>query len=105
MTQAGETSGQAAQRELREELGLSLDLRLTRPHISVSFERGFDDIFLVEADLDIQSLTLQPEEVKQAKWAAREEIRVMIDSGEFIPYYKSLIDLLFDKFIYPIFNQ
>ncbi|WP_156964294.1 hypothetical protein [Clostridium sulfidigenes] len=30
------------------------------------------------------------------KWASKEEIFSMIDSGEFIPYYQSLIQLFFD---------
>ena len=39
---------------------------------------------------------LQNEEVKQVKWASREEIMRLIGTNEFIPYRKSLIDLLFD---------
>ena len=30
------------------------------------------------------------------RWAAREEVLQMIDAGAFIPYRKSLIELLFD---------
>ena len=35
------------------------------------------------------------EEVQTVRWATREEIHRMIDNGEFIPYEKGLIDLLF----------
>jgi len=41
-------------------------------------------------------LTLQESEVQRVKWATIEEIFAMLDTGEFIPYYKSLIQLLFD---------
>ena len=41
-------------------------------------------------------MILQYEEVKRVKWAAKELILKMIDSGEFVPYYKNLIELLFD---------
>ena len=56
-----------------------------------------DDVYLVEQDVDIDTLTLQESEVQRVKWATIEEIFALLDSGEFIPYYKSLIQLLFDK--------
>lgn len=46
-------------RELEEEIGLKLDLSNTRPHLTVNFDEGFDDIYLVEADIDLDELTLQ----------------------------------------------
>ncbi|MEW8967900.1 NUDIX hydrolase [Exiguobacterium alkaliphilum] len=54
----GDTSQQAAMRELEEEIGLKLDLSNTRPHLTVNFDEGFDDIYLVEADIDLDELTL-----------------------------------------------
>lgn len=92
---AGETSWQAAQRETMEELGLSLDLSGERPALSVSFPRGFDDIYLVEYPVDLAALTLQKEEVQAVRWAGQEEIHAMIAAGTFIPYHGGLIDLLF----------
>ena len=35
------------------------------------------------------------EEVKEVKWAKADEIKSMLESGEFIPYDKSFIDMLF----------
>ena len=40
-------------------------------------------------------MKLQYEEVKEVKWATADEIKSMIESGEFIPYDKSFIDMLF----------
>ena len=71
---AGETSRQAAEREVREELGLALDLRGVRPSVTVNFDGGFDDFYLVERDLALEDLTLQKEEVAQARWADLPEI-------------------------------
>ena len=48
-----------------------------------------------ECDVDINSLSLQYEEVKAVKWATLDEILQMIKSGEFIPYHESFIELLF----------
>lgn len=93
----GDSSQTAAEREVLEEIGLKLDLQGVRPHLTVNFDYGFDDIYLVEQDVDITALTLQESEVQRVKWATMEEIFDLIDRGVFIPYYKSLIQLLFEK--------
>ena len=92
---AGETSGDAAAREMREELGLVLDFSDKRPALTIHFPEGFGDVYLLERDLDISSLTLQTEEVLAVKWASEAEIMELIDRGEFIPYYKDFISVLF----------
>ncbi len=92
---SGETSRDAAERETLEEIGLKISLENIRPLLTVHFDRGFDDIYTVNQDIDINSLSLQPEEVRAVKWAPAEEIISMIDSGVFIPYHKELIRLLF----------
>lgn len=61
-----------------------------------TIERGFDDVYVIHKDIPISELKLQPEEVQAAKWADRDEIYSLIDSGAFIPYYKSFIDMLFN---------
>ena len=97
----GESSRDAAHRELLEEVGIDIDFSSIRPHLTVNFDRGFDDIYLVEKDVDVSTLELQYEEVKAVKWASCEEIFMMMDDGVFIPWYKSFIQLLFDKRKHP----
>ena len=92
---AGDTSQSAAERETLEELGLALDFSQVRPTLTIHFERGFDDYYVLTRPTDLTALRLQPEEVQAVRWAARDEIMQMIDDGRFIPYEKSLIDLLF----------
>ncbi len=92
---AGDSSRSAAERETREELGLIVDLSGVRPTMTINWEHGFDDYYVLTRDVDPASLHLQPEEVQAVRWAGRDEILRMIDSGEFIPYEKSLIELLF----------
>ena len=92
---AGESSGQAAERELYEELGIRHDFSGVRPHLTVNFNRGFDDVYLVVKDVDLADLKLQPEEVQNAKWATEEEVLQMIEEGTFIPYHKGLIQTYF----------
>ena len=93
----GDTSQSAAERELFEELGLRIDLKNIRPNMTINFSNGFDDVYLIEEDVDIDTLSLQYEEVQSVKWASQEDILIMIENGEFIPYYPSLIQLYFDS--------
>ena len=92
---AGETSAMAALRETREELGLRIPIEGARPVMTLHWEHGFDDFYTVIRDVGKEELRLQDEEVAEVRWADREEILGMIDSGSFIPYEKSLISLLF----------
>lgn len=52
-------------------------------------------MYLIKKDIEISDLYLQYEEVKAVKLASKEEILKMIDEETFIPYHKSLIELLF----------
>ena len=91
---AGETSRQAAERELKEEMGIAL--RLPRPSFTANFAKGFDDVYLVQADIPLSSLVFQKEEVSDAKWATAEEIFAMRAEGTFIPYRIGFLQTLFD---------
>ena len=84
-----------AEREVYEEIGYKLSLDGIRPALTINFEDGFDDMYLIKKDIEISDLYLQYEEVKAVKWASKEEILKMIDQETFIPYHKSLIELLF----------
>lgn len=92
---SGDTSQLAAEREVYEEIGYKLSLDGIRPSLTINFDKGFDDIYLIQKDIDISKLKLQYEEVQSVKWSSKEEILSMIDEEIFIPYHKSLIDLLF----------
>ncbi len=90
----GDDSRTAAMREVREELGISMDLTKMRPRFSINFPRGFDDFYLVEQEVDTDTLKLQEEEVRAARWVSREEALHMVDTGEMIPYF--FLEQLFD---------
>jgi isopentenyldiphosphate isomerase len=92
----GDCSQSAAEREVLEEIGYKLNLKDKRPSLTINFEDGFDDFYLVKHDIDVNDLKLQHEEVQKVMWADKNEIINMIDAGYFIPYYKSFIELLFD---------
>ncbi len=93
---AGETSNQAAERELFEEIGYKEDLSNTRPAFTVNFPRGFDDYYILKAHINLEELSLQASEVKRVRWANQAEIIQMIQAKEFIPYHTSLLSMIFD---------
>lgn len=92
---SGDTSLAAAIRETSEEIGVQLAPYELKRVLTIQTESIFDDIYIVQKDLDETALTLQYEEVEQVKWADIAEIKSMIKEGCFIPYHESLIDLLF----------
>lgn len=95
---AGETSRQAAERETLEEIGYKLDLSEESPFFTIKFEFGFDDYYIIEREIDIKDLTLQYEEVKDIKWASKEEVMKMVKEGKFLAYY--FIEDLFEMMKY-----
>lgn len=81
---AGETTKQAAVRELEEELGVSVDeseLILLEVYQKKNY---FMDIYVVKKDLNVENLVLQPEEVVDVKWVSDEEILRMKENKEIV---------------------
>lgn len=91
---AGESSSQAVERELYEELGLKMDLSNSAPNFTINFPNGFDDYYLIWQDIDLSEIVLNEEEVKTVKWASKDEILRMYEEGTFIPYW--FLDKLFE---------
>ena len=92
---SGETIQEGAERETREELGLELSLDGILPALCLRFDEGINVIWLIQKDVNLDELHLQESEVKQVKWASREEIQQMMDDGCFVTYHRGFIDLLF----------
>lgn len=93
---AGETPQESAMREVSEELGIPIDLTNTRATLITSYRTGFTHTFVVHADPDLSTLTLQESEVSDARFASEKEILEMIGQQTFIPYRISWIEYLFD---------
>ena len=92
---AGDNSRTAAEREVLEEIGLPLDLSGEQPRLTVPFDVGFDDIYILTRDVDLTKLRLQESEVQAVKWADEAEVLAMLSDGRFIPYHRAFIELLF----------
>lgn len=81
---AGETTKQAAVRELQEELGLAVKTSELELLAVNQFRNYFMDIYVVKKDIAVESLILQPEEVVDAKWVSDAELRKMIAEGKVV---------------------
>ena len=93
----GENSLEAALREVKEEIGITLNpnmgkcvFRFKRQHIKCS---DFLDVYLFEQDININDVVYQEDEVCGAKLVTKEEILNMIDKGEFVAVFKYLNEL------------
>ena len=92
---AGETSQEGIRREVKEELGLEIDVAGVRPLFTINYDHGFDDFYLLTTDAPLAALTLQKEEVAAARWATEADIRTLLARGEFVPYFEALVPLVF----------
>lgn len=110
---AGEESIDTAQKEVREELGLELKksdfefLFRYKNHQAFQegkfIENGFTEVFLVEKDVKLTELTLDKNEVADAKFIEFHELEKTLASGdnEFIQHtyeYARLFKLLHERF-------
>ncbi len=89
---AGEDSRTAILRELEEELGLRFDpgdavLADTRRRDSLA---SFLDSWMFRWDGGAEELTLQEDEVLEAKWVTPQEYRDMKERGELVPHMPDL---------------
>jgi 8-oxo-dGTP pyrophosphatase MutT (NUDIX family) len=83
---AGDDSRSALIREVREELGLALDLEEATLAFTVfrEAERNISDIWLIRQDVNLERLTLQESEVSEVRWAYPQVILAMMESGSFV---------------------
>lgn len=69
---AGETSREAAVREIKEELGLDINSEKLTFITTSLYKYQFVDIYFLNLNIDISQLTLQKEEVIDASWTSIE---------------------------------
>jgi len=83
-TLAGETTTQSAVRELKEETGIQSQESELQLFATYQHKNYFLDLFLLNKDVEISDIVLQPGETIDAKWASEETILKMIDNEEFV---------------------
>lgn len=79
---AGESSINGAIRELKEEIGLSVEKKELKLLGTIKGNHNFVDVYLLKKDMEISDIQLQDEETVDAKWVTLDELLKMIDNGE-----------------------
>lgn len=101
---AGEDSLTSALREVKEELGIELDINngylyktFMMQHTRFDEGGAFYDVWIFNQDIDLKDIKLQEEETADEKYASKEEILCLVNNNEFLPVnevYPYLYDLL-----------
>ena len=91
---AGESTREAAVRELAEELGLSLSCNEAALALTFRTDLAFCDVYLFRAEPALTDLVLQPEEVVDVRWMTGDEIARGLAAGSMMPslrYYPRVL--------------
>lgn len=83
---ASEGPYEACVRELKEEIGLTVDKEAMRMIAVFQRKFSYQAVFLLRSEATLNQMTLQKEEVAEVKWASIAEIRDMIKKYTFHKY-------------------
>lgn len=97
---SGESSDQGIITEIKEEIGLDilpeeLDLIFAGREDS---EQVFFNVYYIKRDFDIDSLTLQKDEVDFVEWMTLDKIKKLIDEGLFMSSHAEEVFRMIDIF-------
>lgn len=90
----GENSLDAALREVKEELGISLKPSMLEKVTQVKRKNVLSDLWLVCQDIALEDVRMQKEEVSAVRYASLPEILSMTSNDEFFDYGMEYIPLL-----------
>lgn len=103
---AGESSIEAVVKEIKEELDVTANkedftflFTLVNPKkktTGVFINNEFRDVYIINKDLDLSKIKLQPEEVSEVKWISLEDLEKVIQTKDpnFIPHTEEYTRLI-----------
>ncbi len=94
---SGESSYTAANRELFEELGICSNRKNLKKAFRIKRRNSLLDVWLIEANIPTNKLRLQKSEVSEAKWVTVDELKKMIEDGNFHNYGNEYFNKVFEK--------
>lgn len=82
-------------KEVKEELGLEISASEVEFVDAIKYDKAFSEIYYLNKDININSIIVQPEEVDEVNWYSVDEIKKLIEAGEFrkgniVPFEKVL---------------
>lgn len=94
---SGENGIDAVIREVFEELSIKVDTS----KLTLLFKSGFNDcineIWLLEQDIENNSIIMQLDELSDTMWSNKEQIKGMIANDDMINYGNKYIDAVFNE--------
>ncbi len=94
---SGQTSIEGILEEVKEELGIELDLNELELFKTYKNEFAFIDAYYLKKDIDIDSLTYQEDEVEYVKYLKKSEIRELIDKNLVRGSNVAILEDIFNK--------
>lgn len=94
---SGESSFEAAKRELFEELGIRSHKGNLVKLLRLKRKSSFLDVWAITVDLPAEKLVLQKSEVSTARWVKQSKLQEMIENGEYHNYGDEYFDNVFEK--------
>ena len=92
---SGEDSFTAAKRELEEELSIVMNEKTAKKAFRIKRRNSFLDVWMTLSDIPVEELILQESEVAEAKWVDEEELKLMIENGNFHNYGEDYFERMF----------
>ena len=93
--QMGENAQEAIARELKEELGITMDFSECRPYLTVYGPDYFTHYFVRRTHVQIEDIKLQKEEVQAARFVNEEQLKELTEKKQCVPNFL-LTDHVFD---------
>ncbi len=94
---AGESSLDAAMRELREELGIKSTKETIRFVKRIKKRNSFVDVWFIKCDTPAEELTLQKSEVAKVEWVTPSDLEERFKSGAFHNYGRYYWSIIFSE--------
>ena len=95
---SGQTFNEAIIEEVKEELGIDISKENVKLICTEKFDFAFQDTYYLEKNIDIKDIKIQEEEVEFVKWLSIDEIKELINKGEFrkgnIGAFEKILDKL-----------
>ncbi|MBZ9623669.1 NUDIX domain-containing protein [Clostridium sp. FP2] len=99
MVLAGETSLEGIRREVFEEIGINIDKTVPKLIGTQIMSNQFVDTYLLNLNINISHLSLQSDEVINAKWVTISELNIMREQREFVNSVLIRFDAVKNKII------
>lgn len=80
----GETSLQAIEREVHDELGVKLNMENLELINHYKTETVWLDTYFIRQDIDLNDIVLKEDEIMEVKWATYDDVRELFEGKQFM---------------------